>query len=575
LHDRNRGALLALARSGEWILLDSRRTTTVALVLGVAACQLLSSGCASDDPGITPPRDELYFPTGLALTHWVDPSTSLEQRDQPLLLVSNSNADLRYSGGTLTVLDLRLLPGDPALFGQSEQVQCAPDRFTPGRWECSEQQLILRDATIRVGAYPNEMQLPATVRDASTRRVFCPIRGDDEVVWADLVSLDDGGVDLRCDERVPSRGGCSELGTSGDCAQWDCDREHRIDRSAPRELELAAEPFGVAVNRLRPVYLQPDGSRRTCDDGLADPPPCDCPTSAECRFEEETDVACCLAQRDEEQVFVTHLDDGEVSLLRSDDNGVQLVDVRAGLFERGGQVIGGAFGVAVVRPGDASSPVYVSSRSDGDLAALVVQGASSDTPQLVRSRGRSLGAVRPAATETFDVRGLAVGSGGRRLYAVSRFPAALVAFDVLERDGVEQVEPAWVAEVCSEPSNVVLGPHDLDPEADFAYVVCFAEAAVFVVDTASGAVVGRIETGRGPNGIALDVGTLRGCERDAACGSTSGERCQAGRCVKRFARMFVANFLENTVGLIDLRPESPSYRTMVARMGRQSNLVEE
>ena len=113
-------------------------------------------------------------------------------------------------------------------------------------------------------------------------------------------------------------------------------------------------------------------------------------------------------------------------------------------------------------------PQFVEVREDGDLAAFVARGPLLGAQQLVGARGTALGAVRPTVNERFDLRGVAFGPGGQRLYAVSRFPAALVALDLRERDGVIQVEPAWVAEACSEPSLVVLGPHDRDPAAQFA-----------------------------------------------------------------------------------------------------------
>ena len=115
--------------------------------------------------------------------------------------------------------------------------------------------------------------------------------------------------------------------------------------------------------------------------------------------------------------------------------------------------------------------------------------------------------------------------------------------------GLPHQDPLWVAPICAEPSLLQLGTdplHPEDPRPRLAYAVCFRSSEMFVVDTALGRVVDQVLTGRGPNGIAID-----GKNR----------------------RAFVANFLDNTIGVIDLDPSHTSYNRMVLRIGTVTALV--
>src|SRR5687767_12810980 len=72
---------------------------SAALLLLLSGCnpQLNVGGpCAPFNTGEEPCRQQLYFPTGVA----VDPLGDV-------LYVASSNADLRYSGGTVSSFDLR------------------------------------------------------------------------------------------------------------------------------------------------------------------------------------------------------------------------------------------------------------------------------------------------------------------------------------------------------------------------------------------------------------------------------------------------------------------------------------
>ena len=62
----------------------------------------LLSACNDPNQGIDPPRDSLFFPSGLVL----DPRTP-EGEPAQYLIVTNGNNDLSRNAGTMTVIDLQ------------------------------------------------------------------------------------------------------------------------------------------------------------------------------------------------------------------------------------------------------------------------------------------------------------------------------------------------------------------------------------------------------------------------------------------------------------------------------------
>ena len=504
--------------------------SSLAIVTPLAVALLLG-GCATEEPGIAPARDGFYFPVALAL----DPA-------RPLLYVANANADLLYNGGTLNVLDVWKLPEDlrdikscletaaqPAASCPA-RLDCSPARTDATSWECAEGQLIQASATLRTGDFPSMLGVTA-----DGTRIFAPIRGQDYLLWADIVALTGTGkhaVDLRCNDDRET--GCGGLGSAKDCAACDCDAEHRVGYSEDLRESMPGEPFGLLVNELVATYVGADGVRRTCKDALVPAVPCDCQGAAVCQG--ELDVDCCEEPPTSESthVYLAHLSGGEVSFLTSGPSGVTLRDIRGGFFQASSTTgIRGGFALAARTPGDPRGRVYVSSRVASEVAAFVIR----DNRYIVDESRVSMGTLFPGD----DSRGIAFGPGGDRMYVVSRQPPSLVAFDMSTEDGLPRAEPLWVEEVCSEPSLL-----RLVPERSLAYVVCFGTEQIFVLDTDSGKVVDQITTGKGPNELVIDVARQRA---------------------------YVANFLENTVGVIDLDPSHETYHRMLVRIGLLKKLA--
>lgn len=502
------------------------------LGLAVALALVASSlGCATENPGIDPPRAGFYFPTGVA----VDPRA-------PYLYVSNTNADLMYNGGTVAVLDLKNLPVDLSQVGalvKAGTLSCAPDRLEQTRWECGAEGFIVPDATLRIGDFPGDIEVLA---DGS--RIFVPVRGQDYLAHAKVIRSADGSriLDLAC-----SREGEGAAGTAGD-ASWDCDAEHRVAYSEDIRTRLPAEPFGIHVNELTDVYVDAAGRRRTCRDGVSSVP-CTCPTKkdpntgvVDCAPPcSETVTAACWQRRPSAaaHVYVSHLFGGEVSLFSLEGSQVTMRDTVGGFFAVNNGIRGG-YDIAPWVPGDPYGDVAVSSRSDLNVRNFRVQDN-----RLIRGGGAAVTAVAPGN----DVRGIAVAPGGETLYLVNRLPPSLIALDMRLKDGLPRQETLWVTELCAEPGRVVLG-QDPRPSASagdlLAYVVCFGTAQIYVVEAGSGRLVDQIPTGEGPSYLAID---------------------------RTRKRALVSHYLDNTVGVIDLDPTHATFHRLVLRLGKVTQLV--
>jgi DNA-binding beta-propeller fold protein YncE len=497
--------------------------STVALVV------LLALGaCGTEEPGISPARDAFYFPTTAVL----DPL-------RPILYVTNSNADLKYNGGTLMVLDLGKLPSDLSKVGERVKaglLDCAADRTDPTIWECPEAQFIQPEATLRMSNYPAELRINST-----GTRVFATLRGQtvqSHLLWADIVDRGGGKLDIRCNDALDSTG-CGSVSGSEDCPIWDCDQDHKINWSESLQKNVPAEAYGLYFNELSAVHADVDGVRRTCRDGVS-LVSCECGGKPRCS--DSVTRECCIdPPAGVDYVYVTHLAGGEVSFFTSEPSRVVLRDIRAGFFTNSGDVHGG-FAIAARTPGDPLSPVYLTSRVDNAIPSFSIR----DSTRIIDGPRATVGAVSPGN----DVRGLAFAPGGNRMYFADRLPPSLVALDMtIQDDGLPKHQPLWQIEACTEPSQIRLGANPLHPEdgpAQLVYVTCFSGAQIFVIDTSMGRVIDQILTGKGPNAMAID-----GANR----------------------RAFIANFLDNTVGVIDLDPTHAHYNRMVLRIGRVTALI--
>lgn len=432
----------------------------------VLLCLMLAglAGCPAEGEEIQPPRDQLFFPTGLTVAP-----------DSSVLFVANANSELRYNSGSISVIDLDAVGSltDTWATGTVPGGDCNVDASRSNILECNEAEVVKADSTIRIGNFATA--LATQTLGSGALRLFAAVRGDPSVTWVDY---DSGSGALDC---------------GGDGSYPLCDNAHRLSQLR-NDVELPGlntEPFGIHVDSLNGY------------------------------------------------VMVTHLTSGAVSLVDAPSDGSDpiLADAIAGLF-LADPVTGvrGAVGVAGRLPGSGSDLVYVTSRSEERVQMLYVhRPASSAYPIIVPSEFFFLDQVFPSD----DGRGIAFSADGTRVHIVNRDPPSLSILDTsLDAQGFPANDLTGVVEICTDASNVTIA----DPGAgERAYVTCFPSGQVWVVNPFSMIVESIIEVGRGPHAVALSV-----------------DRQQ----------LYVANFLEDTVAVVDVEPGSPTENLVVMRIGR-------
>lgn len=179
----------------------------------------LLCGCWPDSSGIDPPRDRLFFPTGLALAAGGD-----------RLLVVNSNFDLRYNAGTVAAIRVR--GGGP----EGEccagcEVRCVDTEIASCSGICrdarDESPFIAASETAVIGSGATDLAV-----SPDGRRAYVTVRGNGSLTYLDV---DPDGI---------QRGGF--LSCSADRSARRCDDAHAIVRTGDRR--VPAEPYAVIAD---------------------------------------------------------------------------------------------------------------------------------------------------------------------------------------------------------------------------------------------------------------------------------------------------------------------------------------
>jgi hypothetical protein len=239
----------------------------------------------------------------------------------------------------------------------------------------------------------------------------------------------------------------------------------------------------------------------------------------------------------------THLSDGAVSLVDAPPDGSPpiLADALGGLFASNPSTgARGAAGVAGRLPGSSPDRIYVTSRSEARVQTLSIAWphgtrAQGGLPAFVPTDYFFMNKVLPSD----DARGIRFSEDGARAYIVNRDPAMLQIFDTsMGPGGRPRDELVRVVEVCQQASNLAVADQG---EGERVYVACFRAGQLWVIDPASAAVEAILDVGRGPNAVAAAPG--RG-------------------------KVYVTNFLEDTIAVVDVRPGSSTENRVVLRLGR-------
>jgi YVTN family beta-propeller protein len=495
---------------------------TGAVTFGLACAAI--AGCTASAEDVRAPQDQLFFPTGVAVTP-----------DEKTLFVANGNSELRFDSGSLSVVDVATVENvlGPWLTCQGNRSACVvqPDcssfQPTPGHTTCfelaacvgfnpttdkpcchdtdqietmicDEGKFIRTDAGVRIGNFATEISIQDfSFGSSSPLRVFVPTRGDPSISWADF-----DGHGLRC--------------TVGGEPYAQCDDAHRLTTVLNNADigTIPSEPFAVFADVVNDVDAM--GKPLPPSDGFA---------------------------------LVTHLSAGAVTLIRApeDSSKVQIVDLAVNVFQPSLITgIRGASSVAGRLPGSAGDMLYVGSSTDNRVQTFTVGRRDNVSSYLLPGAYFFLTAVGITgnAGASTDTRGMRFSPTGNRMYVANRAPPSLQIWDTsLDRTGAPRNTATGSSDICREASGVTV----LDPgDGERAYVTCFQDGQVYVVDPRGQSEVEDIVTvGRGPYGVAGITGK-----------NAPGRK-----------QLFVSNFLEDTIAVIDVAPGSPTRNRVVLRIG--------
>lgn len=239
---------------------------------------------------------------------------------------------------------------------------------------------------------------------------------------------------------------------------------------------------------------------------------------------------------------VSHLTSGSATLIDSPsmpDSVPQVTDVVSGLFQADLNGARGSAGIAGRSPGGPDGDIlYLTSRTEDRIQMLSVT-ASAVGLVFVPSNFFFLDAVGTTTGSSSDTRYAQFTEGGDRLLLVNRLPPSLQVYDTsLDDTGFPKNRFYAATDLCREASNLAVA--DVG-DGTKAFVTCFQDGEVYVLDTDPAPEVDAIVTvGRGPFGIG--VSSVR-------------------------QKLYVTNFLEDTVAVVELDPTSEFRYQVILRIG--------
>jgi DNA-binding beta-propeller fold protein YncE len=245
--------------------------------------------------------------------------------------------------------------------------------------------------------------------------------------------------------------------------------------------------------------------------------------------------------------MVTHLTTGAVTLIDSPVDGDAVVtDVTQGIFLPDPNTgLRGATGIAGRTPTTGGDIVYVGSRSEDRIQTFTVgRPVNGAPPFLLHGDYFFLDAVGGNTGNSSDTRGMTFSPTGNTLYLVNRRPPSLQIFDTsLGVTGFPKNEPIGVTDLCRQASTVAVADSG---DGERAYVTCFQDGQLYIVDPRTTIRAEDIVlVGRGPYSV-VAAPTRK--------------------------RVYVTNFLEDTVVVLDTTPNVPTRNRVVMRIGIPRNL---
>ncbi len=236
---------------------------------------------------------------------------------------------------------------------------------------------------------------------------------------------------------------------------------------------------------------------------------------------------------------VTHLTTGAVTLIDSPIGGTATVgDVAQGLFAADPLTgLRGATGIAA-RPN--SGIIYAASRGEDRIQTLTVgRPPNAAPPYLVPGNYFFLNTIGNNAGSSVDSRGVAFSTTGDRMYLINRRPPSLQIYDTsMSSTGYPRNMGIGGTDICRQASQLAV----MDPgDGERVYVTCFQDGQIYIIDPRGLSMVEDIVlVGRGPYSVVASP---------------------------THKKVYVTNFLEDTIAVIDVSPTSKFRNRVVLRIG--------